>query len=664
MPVPLSVSPGQFAALQAACDALIPSLDSPDGNASTYWSTKASDLNVAEALLEVMGDQPRAAQKEFLQLLSLMENGFAMGFIGGGFRKFRTLSPEKQVASLQKWSQSRLGLLRKAFSTLKKLTAFIHYGSSPDGPNPSWTGMDYPGPLDETPGEKPRIEPLRVDRAIELTCDVVVVGSGSGGGLVAGMLAEAGQDVIVVEKGPYMAGSDFTNQEAEMISATYDRMGALTTEDVGTNIFAGSCLGGGTTINWTGSFPTPDHVLEDWSRDHGLDFVRTPYYRDVFDQVMTSFSVNADHSPDNPQNDALRKGSEKLGQQVEFIQRNVGGCDVDGGKHCGYCGLGCRQGHKRSMMRTWLQRAVDADARILVDTEVQRVVVSSGQARGIEALATDANGKTHPVTIRAERVVVAAGSIQTPALLMRSGLQHPQLGKNLYFHPTVAVPADYGQPMRPWFGVMMSTVNKVGMKTDGHFGYWIETPPVHAGLAALALPWKDPVQHKSDLARMVNMANFIVLVRDKHGGHVTVDREGKAIVHYQLHPYDRQHLLAGIADAMRIHAAAGAKEIMVPHNSRTLYRPLTTKITLEDFISQMSRMNWGTNHFNLFTAHQMGTCGMGTDAQRHPCTPEGQFRGVKGLYVADGSVLPTAAGVNPMISIMALAYHIGQGMVG
>lgn len=683
----LAVSDGQYQALIAACDALIPELATPQGSDPGFWSTKASDLEVPDRILEVIAIQNPADQAEFLQLLSLLENGFLMGFLGGGFKKFRSQPREKQEKILLKWSDSRLGKLRKAFGTLKKLTCFIHYGSSPwlgpskphsmgpsdntpktsspsntpDSPqtpmNPMWEAMDYAGPLNVPAGEKPRIRTLIIDKETEISCQTVVIGSGAGGGLAAGMLAEAGEDVVIVEKGPFMAGEDFTMQEAEMIAKTYDRSGSLSSQDGGTTVFAGSCLGGGTSINWTGSFPTPDYVLDEWDREHGLDFVKGNPYRQGVETVMRAFSVNGDNSPHNFQNEALVRGSQQIGQEVSVILRNVQGCQVDGCKSCGYCGFGCRRGAKLGTLKTWIQRAVDKGARVMVETEAKRIVVEGGKAVAVKVEQKMSDGTVKQLLIKAERFVVAAGSVQTPALLLRSGLTHPHLGRNLFLHPVLGVTAEYDESVYPWFGTMMSAVNKSGSKIDGNYGFWIETPPIHAGLAALALPWKGGYQHKLDMLRGAKMASFIVLTRDKFGGQVKVDKQGNAQVHYLLNPYDRNHLLMGVRDAFRIHRAAGAKEILMPHNRRTTYSPGKTKISMEAFLDRMPKMGWKANQYNLFTAHQMGTCRMGKNEAIHPATPEGKFRGVDNLIIADASAMPTSAGINPMISIMALTHH-------
>jgi choline dehydrogenase-like flavoprotein len=314
-------------------------------------------------------------------------------------------------------------------------------------------------------------------------------------------------------------------------------------------------------------------------------------------------------------------------------------------------------------LRTWIRRAAAAGARILVDTEVSRVLVREGAVWGVEGVHAPAEGPAVPVRIRARRVVVAAGSIHTPALLLRSGLSHPHLGRHLYLHPTVPVAGFYEDDMVPWWGVMMSTVNDELAHQDGGYGCKIETPPVHTGLLGLATPWTSARQHKESMLDGRRSGNFIVLTRDRFGGRVTVDRQGRPEVRYRLHRYDRKHLLRGIEECVRIHLAAGARSTYVPHSTFPRIEAGASDAQVQAFLEGLRRLPWKSGTFQLFTAHQMGTCRMGGSPKKAPVSPEGEVYGVKNLFVADASAFPAASGVNPMTSIQTLAYHTIQGLI-
>ena len=655
-------TPAQKQALEAACEALVPALKG-DGTNVEYWKSTAADFDVAGQILEMMDDQNLPEQKEFKQLLDLLEGKIASLIWAGSWAEFKALPVEKRAKILQKWMGSRFNVLRKAFGTLKKLTMFLHYGSHQKGHNPTWAAADYPGPLKSTAGNRVAIEALQFEEDTTLSCDVLIVGSGAGGGLAAGELAAKGKDVILLEKGPFMNGPDFNEHEAEMIRKTYDKQAAFQTTSGSVTVFAGSCLGGGTTINWTGAFKTPSYVLQEWSDEHGLSFATTPEFQKSFDRVMERSNVNTDHSPHNPQNAALWKGSEKLGEHVECIARNVEGCANDGNADsCGFCGMGCRRGNKRGTLPTYIQQAAKDGARIIANAAFQKLSFENSQVTGGDVLVKTENGKTINLKVKAKQVILAAGSIHTPAILMRSGVNHPGIGAQLFLHPTVGVTGVYDQRINPYLGVMMSAVNKQHMQLEGNYGYWIETPPLHPGVGALALPWESPAQHKRDLLQSGNMAAFIVLTRDKFGGRVKVDAKGNPIVDYTLNSFDRDHMLKGIRKAFEIHRAAGADKVIFPHAKRRVFNLKTNKVSHDAWLDRLPKWGWKANQAAIFTAHQMGTCPMGTDPNRHPVDLDGKVRGYEGLYVADGSLLPSAAGVNPMMSIMALADWVIHAM--
>ncbi|MEM6337054.1 MAG: GMC family oxidoreductase, partial [Bacteroidota bacterium] len=387
-----------------------------------------------------------------------------------------------------------------------------------------------------------------------------------------------------------------------------------------------------------------------------------PAFQASTDAVSRAIGVNTDESFHNAQNKALWDGAKKLGYHVAEIPKNTRGCTPDDASWYGFGGFGDASGTKQSTLKTYLRTAASHGARIMPDTTVETVIVSRGRAIGVEATQRDEEGNAFMVTIQARRVVVAAGALHTPALLMRSGVTHPHLGRHLYLHPTVSVAAFYPRPMDPWHGNMMTAVSNEFAKLDDGFGAKLETPPVHPGLLALALPWKSGEQHKELMLRARNLGAFIVLTRDRHGGRITTSRSGRPKVEYVLNPYDRKHLLAGIAGAARVHVASGAEEILFPHNQLPVYRTSDGEAELERMIAEMPKWGWKPNQVPLFSAHQMGTCRMGGTDAGHPVRPDGQVRGVRGLYVADASLFPEASGVNPMLTIMALAHYVAQGL--
>src|SRR5262249_44043686 len=269
----------------------------------------------------------------------------------------------------------------------------------------------YPGPLGSAPNEPRRLEPIRIDADQELSCDVVVVGSGAGGGVVAERLASAGADVIVLEKGGDAAQADFHPPGAGSTRDLYLYGLTMATSDLGVRIVAGSTLGGGTVINYTTSFKTPPHVLKDWAQVSGSDVFLSDDLHASLDAVAERLGVTTEESRPGSRDQLMEAGVRKLGWHVDVLARDVRGCAQD--VACGWCGFGCRLGAKQSTMRTYLEDAARHGARLVVGADVRRVLVTDGRATGVEASAAG-----HRLRVRARAVVAAAGAIETPALLL------------------------------------------------------------------------------------------------------------------------------------------------------------------------------------------------------------------------------------------------------
>ena len=656
-----TLAPTHPALLRALADTFIPPLPN-----DPQAPTGAAGVSLTK-LEQAIQAQPLGAQKEFGQLLDLLEKPVLGLTWFGPLRPFQRLSPVQREQLLQSWAASNLPQLRKGFHALRKLFTFLYYGGSQaEGNAAAWAHAGYPGPdLDDLVDTPRPLQTLQPTQDTTYDCDVLIIGSGAGGGVVAGELAQAGQDVLVLEKGPYCHGCDFTQREVDMMGKLYDAKGTLSTQDGGIGILAGSCLGGGTTVNWAGAFRTPDYVLQEWAREHQAPHFVSPEFKDSLSAVARALSVNTNYARHNAQNQALWDGSTKLGQEVKLIPRNEKGLD-DSDTHfrsLGYSTLGDAHGIKQSTLNTYLKTAFDHGARLLAGTAVSRVTIVNGRTTGAEAEHTLPDGRTVRITVRARRVVVAGGAIQTPALLLRSGLKHPHLGRHLHLHPTVVVSARYPQPINSWHGPSMSVVNDSFTQLNGtNFGAKLETPPAHPGLMSMVLPWLSGAQHHEMMREASHLGSFIVLTRDREGGRVTIDRQGMPLIDYTLSEFDRANMLTGVRAAAEIHAAAGAHTIYLPHGTLPTLKVENGHLTNPEVLTQLAQLSWKPNQFGLYSAHQMSTCRMGGDPATHPLKLNGETVEVKNLFVADGSAFPACSGVNPMLTIMALAHFTAQGL--
>lgn len=647
----MSVAAAQLETLAQICDSLIPRLDQepdPDG----YWARAPRELDLARVVSAAIDALPVAQDRaDLTRLIGLFDNPLANLLLCGRGQRFSALSAQARERYLLDWQHSRLPLKRQGFQALKRLAGFCYFAETgATGVNPNWTALQYPGPRHAPPPAPKPLQPMaHAELAAGLDCDVVVIGSGAGGGVIAGELSAAGKSVIVVEKGGYFNEADFDEREAKLTRSLYERGGSLVTRDASMLILAGSCLGGGTTVNWNTSLRPPLALRERWEREAGLNGLAGAGFERSIEAVCARLNVGTAETTVNAANGALLRGLQAAGYHSELLPRNVSGCA--GGDECGYCTFGCRRGAKQGTLVTYLQDAAARGARFIVNAEAVRILIENGKAAGVQLRLPAAD---EPVTIRARAVVAASGSIGSPALLLRSGVANSNIGRHLHLHPTTAVSGIYDEPIDPWAGPPQSVLcSQFADLADG-YGFVLEVPALHPGLAAAALPWTGGRAYKSDMANLRYTASFIVLVKDRDGGRVSINRSGQAVIDYRLSAFDRAHMQRGMQEALRIHAAAGAREARTGHDRPLVYR---RGDDLEAVVAAVPAARMAPNTLLLATAHQMGTCRIGRDPQSAVADEAGQVFGVKGLWIGDASAFPTASGVNPMITIMALAHR-------
>ena len=393
---------------------------------------------------------------------------------------------------LLSWADSRVAQRRAAFQALRKgvLLAYYGMGGANGDRNPVWDAIGYPGPLGAPPNPPPRtIEPLSVTQDTTLDCDVVVVGSGAGGGTAAAVLAQAGLDVVIVEAGRYFSERDFDGAELSGFDRLYLNGGGMASADGSVGLLAAQGLGGTTLVNYTFCFRTPDNVRREWAVEHGVDAVAGEDFDRSVDAVWERIGVNAEHSLPSRRDEIVREGLDKLGWDWQVMQRNVRGCTAE---VCRLCHYGCQLGAKQSTLKTWVQDAHDAGTRVLVETRAERVLTEGGRASGVEAR----TAAGHKVTVRARAVVSACGALHTPALLARSGVRSTALGKHLRLHPVLVVWGQFDEQVRPWEGMLSSTYSDQDADMDGDgYGVKYEHVAIPPSILLSFSPWRGGRQH-------------------------------------------------------------------------------------------------------------------------------------------------------------------------
>jgi choline dehydrogenase-like flavoprotein len=622
----------------------------------------AAAVRLPEAVEAAMGALSVRQLRELRLFIRLLDSPLFVFAIIGRRSGISSLGSDDRERLLLALARSWVPQLRSGYQALKRLASFLFYAVLDDtGTNARWPEIGYEPLVPPPPAAPNALSLRRVTEPTTIGADVCVIGSGAAGGVVAARLASAGRHVIVLEAGSGDQAADFDQREVVGVQRLYLDQGTTSTRDVGVAILAGSCIGGGTAVNWQTSLRLPDYIRDEWSERSGLGLFADDAFIAAMDSVTERLSVSTFESVRNANNAPLERGCIALQYGWRVIPRNARGCDQS---QCGYCMFGCRHGGKQSTALTYLSDAQQTGrCEIIAMCRADRIVMEQGGAVGVDATVRDEqSGSRHAVRVHARTIVVAAGALETPALLLRSGVQHSQLGKNLFLHPTSGALGRYASPVRPWIGAPQTVLCEEFARLHGNYGYRVETAPIHPGLLALAKPWYGASDHQERMRQAANTSAFVALTRDRQGGRVQIDREGRAVVEYRIGSLERRLLQLGIATAARIHHAAGADEITTLHaRDYTFRRPQTSRVAdIERHCRELANRPVHGNRCGVFSAHQMGTARIGADPKASVCDDHGAVRGVPGLHVADASLFPASSGVNPMLTIMALATVVAE----
>ena len=458
--------------------------------------------------------------------------------------------------------------------------------------------------------------------------DVVVVGSGAGGGVVAGELAQRGRDVLLLEAGPHLTAEAFTRWEAR---ATHDLFWPLRLGHVGNGemlaFLAGRCVGGTTTINTKVALRAHAKDIAKWHAATGLTNERgepfgstdlAPYY----DRVEQILGVR-ERRDWRKSVHTVEKGFKALGSELEPVHSYTDGNCTS----CGSCLQGCPTNGGKSTANTYI---ADAWARGLLDlranANVERVLVEDGEAAGVAYV--DAEG-VH--TVRARAVVVAGGALNTPQLLLRSGLTNPAIGRHLGLHPVRLVYGLFDEPQDAHM-VYPISAHCMDFQHDEDGGFVLEATTI-----------QDPISFATTLCdengplwgeRLVeavrgfrHWAGILAMVNDENNASVVVEDSGGERFDIAFNDAERERLDRSFEFCRQVLEASGAR-----------------------------RVCWT----GLASTHVQGSARMGDDPARSAVDRNGESHEVKRLFVGDGSLVPRTMSVNPSLTIMALATRLAD----
>jgi choline dehydrogenase-like flavoprotein len=465
-----------------------------------------------------------------------------------------------------------------------------------------------------------------------ITADACVIGTGAGGATAAALLAEAGMRVVVLEEGEQHGPETMTARPRDMMPRLYRDGGQIATIGNPPIVLPlGRGVGGTTLINSGTCFRTPRHVLERWRADHGLELD----LEEEFALVEGAIGVR-EVPPELAGRNAtlVKEAADRLGISAGYLKRNVRGCIGSG-----VCAFGCPTGAKQHAGQVWIPRATAAGAELHTNARAQRILIERGRVRGVQ---------TRSLRVQADRVIVAAGALLTPLLLRanRIGASSGQLGRNLTIHPASAARALYDEPIDPWAGVPQS-VYVDELAAEGIMLEGIAGPPDQA---AMSTP-RTGAEHRELMRNARRTGSFGVMVSDSARGSVR-RIAGRMVVRYDLHPGDAERFRRGFELLARIFFAAGAREVIVPIDGVPTLR--------DGDATPLQRLRVRPRQIGAMAFHPLGTARAGADPATSVVDPDLQVHGIDGLHVADGSVVPSSLGVNPQITIMALAARLAR----
>lgn len=578
--------------------------------------------------------------------------GLELGPVPTRLRPFSALSLEPRMEFLRSLEQSRSVALRNALKAVLSPLKLIHF-DQPRMFQHVGCRLELPKVRDEQPRWLAQvIDGREVDEDLELECEVVVIGTGAGGAAVAYELASRGHAVLMLEEGDYHRRSSFNGRAARANRTMYREQGmTVALGNVGIPVFAGRAVGGSTVINSGTCYRAPGRTFASWRDRLGLpgEFSpegMSPYYEKVERMLQVA--------PANPLHlgaiaPIIRRGAEHLGLRHGVLLRNAPDCDGQG-----VCCFGCPTGAKRSTDVSYVPEALKRGAQLVTAARVERVDIVGGRARGVTAtLGGSGKGQRgRRLTVKAEAVVVAAGALLTPLLLQRSEACRTSgmLGKNLSIHPAGKVMALFDQRIDQWSGIPQGY-------TIDHFadeGLMFEGVSVPIDIAALGIPWTGR-RFTELLEKYPYLATFGFMIQDTSRGEVRPGIGGAPLIRYNMNSHDLERMQRGFAILSEVFQAAGARRVL----------PLITghdEVSSPAELERLRTAKLRPGDFEVTAYHPLGTCRIGVDPARSCVGVDHQAHDVRGLYVCDGSAIPSSLGVNPQLTIMALSVRAADAI--
>ena len=539
----------------------------------------------------------------------------------------------KFVRNLQ---SSNLSLLRKLGSGTTALFG-LSTARSLNGEGSVYKHLDYPI-YKNTKIEKKNI-------SIPKSIEVAVIGSGSGGGIAASVLNEK-YEVGIFEKGS--SGNGMTNNETFGYHNFYDTYGIQQTRGYKVLLLAGMGIGGGTSVNWTTSLRTPDKILNEWDTlTKQANYFNSSEFKNSMDYVCKELNVDIKNNRIPQKEKKLAEGLELNNLSYKIIPRNTSNADCT---ESGFSTFGRYDESINSSNKIWFSEERFEPNKVFSDTNIRSLKISNGKATHINV---ENNGTLHEVAV--DRVILAAGSLNTPKILLDSGYTNKHLGRNLKLHPVSGVAAKFSEEQKPWAGTMQGIYSDDNLFLKDNYGYLLEGLPMHPSLFFPFFP--NNLDSFSEFIKSYNnWSGSIVLTSDTSSGSI-INKYPQHLWDYKLNDFDHTNLIHGIVNLVKANYLAGAEEIMVA-SSPTMHWKKSSNESIEEFINKVELIKNEPYRMLLGSAHQMGTARINPNPEHGVVDLDGKVHGLDNVYIVDASTFPRCSGVNPMISIQSMSHFL------
>jgi choline dehydrogenase-like flavoprotein len=539
----------------------------------------------------------------------------------------------KYINNLQ---SSNISLFRKLGSGMTALFG-LSTARSLNGEGSVYKHFDYPI------YNNAKIEKKITD--VPESIEVAVIGSGSGGGVAAHLLNEK-YEVGIFEKGNYANGE--TNNETFGYHNFYETYAMQQTRGYKVLLLAGSGVGGGTSINWTTSLRTPNNILNEWDSLTGQNnYFNSSNFKSSMDFICQQLNVSEANNRIPQKETKLAEGLSQNDISYKIIPRNTSN---DQCFESGFSTFGHSDESINSSYKTWFPEDKFNSQNVYSNTSVKHLTISNDRATHINV---EKNGNVQQIAV--DKVVLAAGSLNTPKILLNSGYKNKHLGQHLKLHPVSGVAGKFSEEQRPWAGTMQGIYSDENLFMKDNYGYLLEGLPMHPSLFFPFFPNNN--DNFGDFIKSYNYwSGSIVLTSDKSSGSI-INKNPQHLWDYNLNDFDHSNLLHGLENLVRANYLAGAEEIMVAA-SPTMHWKKSSNENIEDFINKIRAIKNEPFRILLGSAHQMGTARINPNPEQGVVGLDGKVHGLENVYIVDASTFPRCSGVNPMISIQSMSHFL------